>query len=130
MSEWCRSTFLCSSWQNGLAMTAHTKTIAAAGTVERERVLAALRQEGPRLRGLGITRLSLFGSMARGEIDPGSDVDLLVEIDPASHFSLFELVDLQEILEAVLGRRAHFAFASKLRPWLREEILQEAISIY
>jgi uncharacterized protein len=74
-------------------MTVHTKMIDAAGPVERERVLAALRQEVPRLRGLGITRLSLFGSMARGEIDSRSDVDLLVEIDPASHFSLFELVD-------------------------------------
>jgi predicted nucleotidyltransferase len=111
-------------------MTAHTKIIDAASAVERERVLAALRDEAHRLRGLGITQLSLFGSMARGEIDSSSDVDLLVEIDPASHFSLFELVDLQETLETMLGRPTHFAFASKLRPWLREEILQEAISIY
>jgi len=51
-------------------------------------------------------------------------------VDPHSHFSLFDLVDLQDHLHALLGRPAHFAFASKLRPWLRREILAEAISIF
>jgi predicted nucleotidyltransferase len=105
-------------------LTAGTKV------VERERVLAALRQQAPKLRGLSITRLSLFGSMARGDTDPKSDIDLLVELDPRSHFSLFELVDLQDDLETLLGRPAHIAFAAKLRPWLRDEISQEAIPIY
>jgi uncharacterized protein len=111
-------------------MTAQAKTIPAAGAAERERVVTALRQQAPRLRGLGITHLSLFGSMARGDTDPNSDIDLLVELDPQSRFSLFELVDLQGDLQGLLGRRAHIAFASKLRPWLRDEILQEAIPIY
>jgi predicted nucleotidyltransferase len=111
-------------------MSTQRKASHVTGVRERERVLAALRRQAPKLRGLGIARLSLFGSMARGDIDPTSDVDLLVEIDPASHFSLFELVDLQDDLQSVLGRRAHFAFASKLRPWLREQILKEAIPVY
>ena len=111
-------------------MAAEAKTIPAAGAAERERVVTALRHQAPKLRGLGITRLSLFGSMARGDTDPNSDIDLLVELDPQSHFSLFELVDLQDDLRTLLGRPAHIAFASKLRPWLRDEILQEAIPIY
>lgn len=111
-------------------VTAQAKTSRTAGSAERARVLAALRQHAPKLRALGITRLSLFGSLARGEIGPESDVDLLVELDPESRFSLFELVDLQDDLQALLGRPAHFAFASKLRPWLREAILEEAITIY
>jgi uncharacterized protein len=111
-------------------MAAHANTNRTTQAAERERVLAALRQHAPKLRVLGITRLSLFGSMARGDADPKSDIDLLVELDPQSHFSLFELVDLQDDLQALLGRPAHIAFASKLRPWLRDEILQEAIPIY
>jgi predicted nucleotidyltransferase len=111
-------------------MTAQAKTLPDAGAAERERVVTALRRQAPKLQGLGITRLSLFGSMARGDADPKSDVDLLVELDPQSHFTLFELMDLQEELQALLGRPAHIAFASKLRPWLRDEILQEAIPIY
>jgi predicted nucleotidyltransferase len=111
-------------------MAAQAKTIPAAGAAERERVVTALRQQAPKLRGLGITRLSLFGSMARGDTDPNSDIDLLLDLDPQSHFSLFELVDLQDDLQDLLGRPAHIAFASKLRPWLRHEILQEAVPIY
>lgn len=111
-------------------MATQVKTIPAAAAAERKRVLAALGQQAPKLRALGITRVSLFGSMARGDTDPNSDVDLLVEMDPQSHFSLFELLDLQDDLQALLGRPAHIAFASKLRPWLRDEILQEAIPIY
>lgn len=111
-------------------MSAEAENIGAIGAAERERVLAALRRRAPKLQALGITRLSLFGSMARGEAGPESDVDLLVELDPESHFSPFELVDLQGDLRALIGRPAHFAFGSKLRPWLREDILHEAIPIY
>lgn len=82
----------------GGALTAHANTIRTAQAGERERMLAALRQEPPRLRGLGIMRLSLFGSMARGVTDPKSHIDLLVELDPQSHYSLLELVDLEDDL--------------------------------
>jgi predicted nucleotidyltransferase len=68
--------------------------------------------------------------MARGEAGCESDVDLLIEIDPRSHFSLFDVVDLQEGLSDALRRRVHVAFGSKMRPWLREEILEEAISVW
>ena len=111
-------------------MAAQAKTIHTTGFAERERILAALHEQSPKLRARGVTHLSLFWSMARGEIGPKSDVDLLIEIDRESHFSLFDLLDLQEDLEALLGRPPHFAFASKLRPWLCEEILEEAIPIY
>jgi hypothetical protein len=45
-------------------MVAQANTIPAAEAAERERVLTALRQQAPKLRSLGIARLSLFGSMA------------------------------------------------------------------
>lgn len=96
---------------------------------ERERVVEELRQAAPRLCARGVTHLSLFGSIAHGDAGPESDVDLLIEVDPSSHFSLFDLVDLQDDLLERLARPTHFAFAVKLRPWLREEIRTEAISI-
>ena len=97
---------------------------------ERDRIVAQLQEQAPRLRARGISRLSLFGSMARAEAGPKSDLDLLIEVDPHSPYSLFDLVDLQDHLHGLLGRPIHFAVASKLRPWLRREILAEAISIF
>ena len=112
-----------------LAMAAETTTVARR-CAERERILAQLRAQAPQLRARGIGGLSLFGSLARAEASSRSDVDLLIEVDPSGHLSLFDLVDLQDELQALLGRPAHFAFASKLRPWLRQEILAEAIAIF
>jgi uncharacterized protein len=110
-------------------MATRTTTLDS-GLAERERILAHLRSQAPHLRARGIRRLSLFGSIARAAAGARSDVDLLIEVDPASHFSLFDLVDLQDDLHRLLGRPAHFAFASKLRPWLRRELLAEAIPIF
>jgi uncharacterized protein len=97
---------------------------------ERERVLRILRTQGARLRARGITHLSLFGSMARGEARPESDIDLLIELDPAASVGFFELHDLQEDLGTLLGRPVQFAFGSAMRPWLREWIEEDRIGIY
>ena len=74
-------------------------------------------------------RLSLFGSMARGEAGPNSDIDLLIEVGPESHFGLSDLLDLEEELGKLLARRINFAFASEMRPWLREWIEEDRIGI-
>jgi uncharacterized protein len=112
-----------------LAMATDVKALDAA-LAERERVLRILREEAPRLRARGITRLSLFGSMARGEAQPESGVDLLIEVEPESRFGLSELLDLQEELGELLGRPINFAFASEMRPWLLEWIEEDRSGIF
>jgi uncharacterized protein len=112
-----------------LAMASETKTLDL-GLAERERVLRILREAAPRLRARGITRLSLFGSMARGEAGLESDVDLLIETESAARLGLFELFDLQEELKAVLERPVQFAFGRAMRPWLREWIEEDRIEIF
>jgi uncharacterized protein len=110
-------------------MTVESETLAPA-LAERERALCILREAAPRLRARGITRLSLFGSMARGQAGPESDVDLLIEIESADKLGFFELYDLQEELETLLGRPVQFAFGSAMRPWLRDWIEEDRIGIY
>ncbi len=110
-------------------MAVESETLAPA-LAERERVLRILREAEPRLRARGITRLSLFGSMARGEVGPESDIDLLIEIDPAAGFGLSDLLDLREELGDLLGRPINFAFASEMRPWLRAWIEDDRIGVF
>ena len=57
--------------------------------------LTKLREFEPELKAAGITRLSLFGSVARGDSSSESDVDLMAEFDPARQFSLLDLVHLE-----------------------------------
>jgi predicted nucleotidyltransferase len=111
-------------------MTAHADALAPTANADAARALDELRRQAPRLRALGVKHLSLFGSLARGEAGPESDIDLLIEVDPSSAFSLFDIVDLQDDLTAHLGRQTHFAFATTMRPWLRAAIQREAIEVF
>jgi predicted nucleotidyltransferase len=51
-----------------------------------------------------VTELALFGSALRGDFRPDSDVDVLVSFAPDAHWGLFALVQMQDELEAILGR--------------------------
>lgn len=77
-----------------------------------------------------VNRLSLFGSVARGESTPESDADILVEYRPGHHQSLFSFSELQEELERLLGRRVDLVSRDGLSPHLRSRILQEAREFY
>jgi hypothetical protein len=72
---------------------------------QAERVIATLRSHESELRHAGIRRLSLFGSLARGEADDASDVDLAAELDPAARIGLFALTALERRLTELLGRK-------------------------
>ena len=67
-------------------------------------VIATLRRHEAELRKAGIRRLSLFGSVARGDAGPGNDVDLAVEVEPAARIGLIGLVALERRLAGLLGR--------------------------
>jgi predicted nucleotidyltransferase len=107
-----------------------TAMFAPDALAERERVLRVLHEQAPRLRARGITSLSLFGSMARAETGPKSDIDLLIETDPANRPGFVELFDLREELSKLLGRPVQFAFGSAMRPWLREWVEEDRIGIF
>jgi uncharacterized protein len=97
---------------------------------ERERVLQVLRRHERELRARGLTRLALFGSTARGDLGPQSDVDLLIEVDSASLFGLFAFLDLKNDLSGLLDRRVDLAFADAMRPRLRDAVLRDAVEVF
>lgn len=112
-------------------MTIDTDLVQSAGIAERERVLKLLRAKETELRAMGITRLRLFGSMARGEAGPESDVDLLAEIDHRSGFSLLDLIGLEHELGDLLGRPVEVATAfENMRPRIRRRVETDAIEIF
>ena len=94
----------------------------------RDQTLQILRDALPDLRRrFGVVSLRLFGSMARGEAGPGSDVDILVEF--AALPSLFLLADLREHLIELLGRPVDVGTEKSLRPRMREAVVAEAIRV-
>jgi uncharacterized protein len=73
--------------------------------ISRSFILSTLQAHAPELRAAGIRHLSLFGSVARGEASPDSDIDLAAEIDPSAHMDLLTLVALERRLGEILGRK-------------------------
>lgn len=86
-----------------------------------------VRAKGELADRFGVCSVFLFGSVARGEDGPDSDVDILVEFDrPAS---LFTLADLRLHLTELLGRPVDVGTPGGLRPRVRESVLQEAVRV-
>lgn len=91
-------------------------------TATAEQVLATLRAHEAELRAAGIRRLSLFGSVARGDDEADSDVDLAAELDPAARIGLFALAGLERRLGALLGRKVDLLPEPVEKPRLRANI--------
>lgn len=81
----------------------------------------------PILKQAGVTRSGIFGSYARDENIAGSDIDILVDLPKNS--SLFDLVDLEQKLEEVLGRKIDLVTYKSLHPLLKNRILSEHVQI-
>jgi predicted nucleotidyltransferase len=94
----------------------------------RQQVIALLSQHLPEWRRLyGVQELTLFGSLARNEATPQSDVDLCVILDPPNPFSL---VHFQQAVEQQLGLRVDVVTRwPGMNPALKREIERDAISI-
>ena len=91
----------------------------------REAVLAVLALHRDQLCEMGVASLALFGSVARDDAHPGSDVDLLVEL--SRPMGLLEFTGIQLFLEELLGNPVDLVTPGGLHPRLRERILQEAV---
>ncbi len=95
--------------------------------MQKEEVLALLRSRWPELRALGVTELYLFGSLARGEAQPGSDVDLLVAFATPPGFEGYWRV--KEFLESLLGQPVDLVMKGALKPWGMSEVMREAVRV-
>ena len=98
--------------------------------MKRDEILKILRAHRDELRRrFGVKSLAVFGSVARGEAGPESDVDIVVEFDPQAHVGLFKMVELKEFLEKVLGCPVDVVTLDGLRPWMRNRVRREAVHV-
>jgi hypothetical protein len=94
----------------------------------RAEALTALRAAAPELRArFGVTRLGLFGSIARDEARPDSDVDLVAEFDAGAKLSAFGLLELEARLSELLGRPTRIAALSRMNKVLRASVDRDLV---
>ena len=73
-----------------------------------------------------VKSIGLFGSVARGEQAPGSDIDILVEFDPA--IGLLKFIELEEFLSDRLGRKVDLVSRKALKPQIGRVVLSELVT--
>jgi uncharacterized protein len=98
--------------------------------VDRDRILAILLSHAPELQAAGLAHLRLFGSAARGEATPHSDIDLLADFAPGSRVSLLTLSGLRLRLSDLLDREVDLSSAASLKEPVRTRANREAVSVF
>ena len=100
-------------------------------TEESERIRKLLKEKRVELLALaakyGAHNVRVFGSVARGEAGPESDIDLLVDMDPGR--TILDLVGVYQDAGDFLGRRVDVLTDGGISPYLRKRILSEAVPL-
>ncbi len=98
--------------------------------MKRDDAITALRRETEAVKAFGATALFLFGSTVREDATEASDLDLFVEYDQKSRFSLIELSGIKLLLEGRLGVIVDVTTRDSLDPFLRDRIEASAEQIF
>jgi hypothetical protein len=96
----------------------------------RDQIIAKLRETAPALQAEGVTSLAIFGSRSRDDAREDSDLDVLVDIDPAAEFSLLDLIGVQHIIQDAIGIETQATLRSELDQRMTERIADDLIKVF
>ncbi|MFO1037201.1 MAG: nucleotidyltransferase domain-containing protein [Geminicoccaceae bacterium] len=111
-------------------MATVTKASVPSGAALRERTVAALRAMEGDLRRRGVLGLGLYGSLARAEATPSSDVDLLLTVERGAPFTLLDMSEVRLLVADRLGRDAGVVVDEDVSPEFRQRIADDLVTIY
>src|ERR1700750_2641006 len=111
---------------------ANARRLAYIENMRRDDVVARLKETEPVLRGFGVAALYLFGSHARDEASPDSDVDVFVDIAPGAAFGLRPYMGAFRVLENAFEHKAEIGYSTRdaLSPYIRAEVERVAVRIF
>jgi uncharacterized protein len=95
--------------------------------MDRHEIIARLRENEAALRARGVTHAALFGSRARGEEHPGSDTDIMIEIDPDAPVGVYEYVGIKEYIASLFDGPVDVVDRESLKPYVGPAATSDAI---
>ena len=94
---------------------------------EKNDAIKVLRRHQDDLRARGIIHAALFGSVARGEAGPNSDLDVLIEFDPELNLDIFAYAGLKRYVAELFSGRVDVVNKEALKPHLRQPVSADAV---
>ncbi len=94
--------------------------------MNKQEILDRLRANEAALRARGVTHVAVFGSRARGDNRNDSDTDILIDVDPDAHISIFDYVGLKEYIASLFEGPVDVVSRESLKPFVRPAATADA----
>jgi predicted nucleotidyltransferase len=95
--------------------------------MDRQQILDRLRESERALRERGVTHAAVFGSRARGDNRPDSDTDIMIDVDPEAHISVYDYVGLKEYIASLFDGPVDVVSRDGLKPYVRPAATADAV---
>ena len=95
--------------------------------VDKQDIIARLKENEAALKARGVAHAALFGSVARGDNRADSDIDIMIELDPAARVTMFDYVDIKDYIEALFPAPVDVVNCDGPKPFVRPRAAADAI---
>jgi len=104
--------------------------MAVIADLDRDTIVSRLLALKPQLLDCGVTQLAIFGSRARGDHYPESDLDILIDVERNRKFSLLDLVGVSHVIGDALGLAANVFMRRSIEPQMVDAIRTDIIEVF
>jgi uncharacterized protein len=98
--------------------------------MDREDIIARLRENEAALRARGVTHAALFGSRARGDARADSDTDIMIEIDPEARIGVWDYVGIKDFIAGLFDGPVDVVNRKTMKAYVRSSVTADAIDAF